>query len=315
MLGESRIIYGSMGLGGSWDDQKLESEEIKKAEEAFNAALEIGITYFDFADIYTNGKSEKVFGEFIKGNPGLREKVKIQTKAGIILPHQDGIGRFDFSSTHIIKAVEGSLKRLNVDRIDSLLLHRPDPLMDPDALKVAFDYLFDNALIGRMGVSNMNQHQIRFVEQAVGRKVTANQLEMSLQRLDWLDSTIGVNNDEGFKSAFTPGIIEYSMVNKIELQAWSPMARGIYSGKKLGHDTPQNSVDTRDYVYELAGNKETTPGSIVLAFLLKHPAGIRPVIGTSKANRILEIKDAEDVELSRREWYKLYILSRGEKLP
>jgi len=187
--------------------------------------------------------------------------------------------------------------------------------MDPDELKLAFDYLFENDLIGRMGVSNMNQYQIQFVEQAVGRKVTANQLELSLQKLDWLDTTIGVNNEEGFKSSFTPGIIEYSMVNKIELQAWSPMARGIYSGKTLDKDTDQDIVDTRDYVYELAGDKETTPGSIVLAFLLKHPAGIRPVIGTSKANRIHEIKDAEDVELSRREWYKLYILSRGVKLP
>jgi predicted oxidoreductase len=304
-----------MGLGGDWDEPKVADEAIIKAEKAFETAIDCGITFFDFADIYSRGKSEKVFGEVIKKRPDICEKVKIQSKAGIILPDEEGINQFDFSASHLVKTVEKSLKNLGVGMLDSLLLHRPDPLMNPKELKEAFDYLFENKMIAQLGVSNMNQYQIQFIEKATGRKVRANQLEISLLHLDWLDGTIGVNNDEGFKSTMTPGLMEYMMMNNIEIQAWSPMARGLFSGKDLGENPNEIIVKTKDYVYELAKEKKTTPEAIVLAFIMRHPGGIRPVIGTTNPERIKASVEAERITLSRREWYKLYILSRGQMLP
>ncbi|MFP4460797.1 MAG: aldo/keto reductase [Thermotogota bacterium] len=315
MLGKSKLIYGTMGLGGGWNETKVTDHEVEKAVKAFETALDCGITFFDFADIYSRGKSEKVFGEVIKKRPEIRERVKIQSKAGIILPDDEGVNQFDFSASHLVKAVEKSLKNLRIEALDSLLLHRPDPLMNAKELKEAFDYLFENKMIVQMGVSNMHQYHIQFIEKAVCRKVRVNQLEISLLHLDWLDTTIGVNNDEGFKSTMTAGLMEYMMMNDIEIQAWSPMARGLFSGKDLGDSPNQIIVKTKEYVYKLAKEKDTTPEAVVLAFIMKHPAGIRPVIGTTKPERIKASVEAEKIELSRREWYKLYILSRGEKLP
>ena len=315
MLGKSKLIYGTMGLGGGWNETKMTDEAVEKAVKAFETAIEVGITFFDFADIYSRGKSEKVFGEVVKKHPDIRQKVKIQSKAGIILPDDEGVNQFDFSATHLVKTVEKSLKNLGVDFLDSLFLHRPDPLMDMKELKEGFVYLFENRMITQMGVSNMNQYQIQFIEKAVGRKVKANQLEISLLHLDWLDATIGVNHDEGFKSTMTPGLMEYMMMNDIEIQAWSPTARGLFSGKDLGENPNEIIVKTKNYVNELAKEKNTTPEAIVLAFIMRHPGGIRPVIGTTNSKRIKASVEAETIELSRREWYKLYILSRGERLP
>jgi len=312
---QSRMIYGAMGLGGGWKNETVAPIAVKQAEEAFYAAVEIGINFFDFADIYQNGKSEEVFGEVCKNDRTLRSKLKIQSKAGIFLKHTDGIGRYDFSDDHIVGIVKKSLKRLNTDYLDSLLLHRPDPLMDRRELKKAFDYLFDNGMIRKIGVSNMNQYQIEFIENAIGRRIFANQLELSLKRLDWVDATIGVNNDEGFKSSFTPGLMEYMMDRDIEIQAWSPVARGIYSGRELEENVSETIINTKKLVYKIAEHKNTTPSSVVVAFLLKHPAGIRPVIGTTNPTRIRELADAEEINLSRKEWYELYITSRGEVLP
>jgi predicted oxidoreductase len=187
--------------------------------------------------------------------------------------------------------------------------------MEKSELKKAFDYLFDNGLIKSYGVSNMNQYQIDFIQNAVERKAKVNQLEMSLNKLDFLDNTIGVNNNESINTTFTPGLIEYCVQNDIELQAWSSMAGGIFSGRPLGKDIERKILDTKKYIYELSNDKRTSAGNIVLAFLLKHPSNIRPVIGTTNPKRIKELQDAEKIELTREEWYKLYTLARGKKLP
>ncbi len=233
-MSENRMIYGTMGLGNGCAEDRINPDDVRKAEEAFYAAIEIGIDFFDFADIYQNGGSETVFGEICKNDRNLRKSIKLQSKAGIILKHTDGLGRYDFSECHLVDTVKNSLKRLEAEYLDSLLLHRPDPLMDGKELKKAFDYLFDNGLIRKIGVSNMNQYQIEFIENAIERKITANQLELSLLKLDWLDSTVGVNNDEGFKSSFTTGLMEYMVERDIEIQAWSPAGTRCLFRKKSG---------------------------------------------------------------------------------
>lgn len=315
MLGNSRIIYGTMGLGGGWNNEKLTKNAIENAENAFRTAIDIGIDLFDFADIYQYGKSEQVFGEIVKNDPSLKKRVKIQSKAGIILKSPSDVQRYDFSSSHLISSVEKSLERLNIDYLDSLLLHRPDPLMNKKDLKKAFDYFIENGLIKSIGVSNMNQHQIQFIQNSIERKVEVNQLEMSLNKLDWLDSAIGINNEESKDTTFTPGLMEYCRMNNIELQAWSSMAGGIFSGKPLGKDVDKRILQTKKYIYEISNFKGTSAGSIVLAFLLKHPANIRPIIGTTNPKRIKELSDATEIKLSREEWYKLYTLARGKQLP
>lgn len=314
MAANHRLIYGTMGLGGDWDASQITSQAVSEAELAIGAAMDIGIDTFDFADIYRKGRSEGVVGEIFKMNPSLRKQMKIQSKAGIILPHVDGVGRFDFSETHLVNTVQESVKRLHIQQMDTLLLHRPDPLMDRKELRKAIDFLFEEGLIQSLGVSNMNQFQIEWIQGVLERKIVANQLEMSLKKLDWLDATIGMNNDEGFKSSFTPGLMEYMEQHHIEIQAWSPLARGIYSGKVLDDPEP-HVLETIKYVEDLAKEKKSSCASIVIAFLLKHPAQIRPVIGTSNPERIRELRDVEEVELTRFEWYRLYILSRNQKLP
>ncbi len=314
MIKPNPMIYGTMGLGGGWEQSKITQKDIDLARHAIDAALEIGIDTFDCADIYRKGRSEEVVGELIREDPELRKKIKIQSKVGIILPHEDGVGRYDFSYDHIIKQVQASLTRLKIEQMDTLLLHRPDPLMSREELRRSFSFLFDQGLIRAFGVSNMNQYQIEWVQEVLERKVVANQLEMSLKRLDWLDGTIGVNNDEGFKSTFTPGLMEYMNLQGIEVQAWSPLARGMYSGVAL--EKPNQAIaETQEYVSRLAKDKDTSPESIVIAFILKHPTKIRPVIGTTNRERILALRDAHMVQLSRYEWYQLYIRSRGGNLP
>lgn len=314
-----RIYYGTMGLGGGWDEPKITKKSIEQAEKALQTALSIGITKFDLADIYQNGKSEEVFGAFLKNNSNIRKEIIVQTKVGIILKNIDGVARYDFSEKHIIDSVKASLKRLNTDYIDTLLLHRPDPLMNIKDLKNAFQYLLDHKIVKKIGVSNMNQYQIEYIKKSTNTEISINQLEISLKKLDWLDSTIGINNDEGFKSSFTPGLLEYMMTNNIEIQAWSPMAGGLYTGKNFEILDEKESIEsiskTKKYIYKLAQEKNTTPDSIVLSFILKHPSNINPVIGTSNPERIKLVKDCETIELTRKEWYKLYTLSRNKPLP
>ncbi|MEK3688495.1 aldo/keto reductase [Paenibacillus sp. FSL R10-2736] len=311
----SRIALGCMGLGGGWDHEPVTAENIKQGHEALDAALSIGINFFDHADIYTRGKAETVFGQIFRKRPGLRDEIILQSKCGIRLMEPGDItNMFDFSKEHILSSVDGTLSRLGTEYIDILLLHRPDPLMDPEEVAEALRLLKAAGKVRHFGVSNMSAAQIKLLETYCDEPFIVNQLHMSLAKISWVDAVLSVNREQWKDLTFPEGTIEYCRAGNIQLQAWGPLAQGLFSGRPLDGQ-PENVVNTAARVQALAAEKNTTPEAIVLAWLMTHPAAIQPVIGTVNPLRIAACGGADKIEFSRKEWYELYVSSRGEKLP
>jgi predicted oxidoreductase len=312
----SRLVLGCMGFGGNWDNSPMSNEEILKAEQAIDAALSSGITMFDHADIYRMGKAEEVFGRVLKSRPYLREKMVIQSKCGIRFTDENAPGRYDFSKQHVLTSVDGILQRLSVEHLDVLLLHRPDPLMEPEEVAEAFRQLKISGKVRHFGVSNMNKSQLRLLQTYCDEPIIVNQMEMSLHKLDWIDQGVLVNQKAGIDTHFADGLIEHSILNNIQIQAWSPLAKGVYSGKDIEHIT-EAEMKTKELVEKMASAKETTKEAIVLGWLMRHPAKIQPVIGTTNPERIMNCQDAirQSELMTREEWYSLYVTSRGQRLP
>ena len=226
----SNIIYGCMDLGQIWDDEPLTKEIIDKGLKAINAALDEGINFFDTADIYARGKSDIVFSEIFKQKPALRDKIVIQTKCGIRFPGEPNPNsphRFDFSYEHIINSVNASLKRLKTDYIDILLLHRPDPLIEPEEVAKAFDELKAAGKVRYFGISNHTAFQIQFLQKYLGMPLIVNQIEMNVVYTDLIDEGIVGSKKENIQKLTGGGTIEYCRMNNIQLQAWSPLAQGL----------------------------------------------------------------------------------------
>ncbi|MGW2202448.1 aldo/keto reductase [Streptomyces sp. NPDC001774] len=311
---DHHILFGCMGLGGGWDPAPHTAADIDEAETAVEAALDSGITAFDHADIYRHGKSEAVFGEVLARSAGLRERITLQTKCGIRLPEGDRPSLYDLRGASIVRRVEESLRRLRTDVLDVLLLHRPDPLADPADIADALTSLHRQGLVRRFGVSNMNAAQIARLQAHMDLPLAANQLEMSLHRRAWLEDGVLVNVPESAANGFPAGTVEHCLTHGIELQAWGSLAQGRYTGAAPG--TPEETA-TAALVASLAEAKGTTPETIVLWWLRRHPARIAPVIGTSNPERIRACRDAAtgEPDLSHDEWYALWISARGAALP
>lgn len=310
----SRLALGCMGHGGSWDSTPYAQEDVLKAEKALDAALESGITMLDHADIYTRGKAEQIFGDIFRSKPSLRDQLVIQSKCGIKLSDVETPRQFDFSKKHILKSVDGILERLSTEYIDILLLHRPDPLMEPDEIAEAFNILKSKGKVRHFGVSNMTAAQMNYIQAAISESLVVNQLEMSLARTDWIDQGVLVNQKVGSSINFADGIIEYCRMNDVQIQAWAPLAYGNYSGKELDNPT-ENILKTKEKVQQMAQEKETTAEAIVLGWLMKHPAMIQPVIGTTNPQRIKNCQDAARISelMTRDEWNILYNASTGRE--
>jgi predicted oxidoreductase len=302
------VILGCMGFGGDKDEHL--SAYIAPAFHAFDVAHDSGIGMFDHADIYRDGRAEKLFGEWLRLHPGLRESLIIQSKCGIRM------GRYDFSESHIIESAEGVLKRLQTDYLDVLLLHRPDPLIDPEAVGRAFARLRETGKVRYFGVSNMNVPQIRYLQAALPDPLIATQMEMSLGHLDWLDTGVQVNRPDGAACCFPEGLLEYCRSERMHIQAWGALAQGRFSGKSQD-SAPATVRHTVDKVRYFAQHWQTSPESVVLGWLMRHPARIQPVIGTTHPQRIGACADAAKVaaQMSADEWYDLYVCARGRPLP
>jgi len=305
-----------MGLGGPWDGTSYGAPEIDQAAAVIEAAQGIGIELFDHADIYRSGKSEAVFGEVLARSQGLRGKIQLQTKCGIRLGERGLETHYDLSREAILQRVNESLKRLQTDYVDVLLLHRPDPLMDSHEVAGAVGQLMAEGKVRNLGVSNMSGAQMAFLEDRLETPLVANQLEMSLLHRDWLESTVLVNHAEGLEYSFPQGTLEHCMANGIELQAYGSLAQGRYTGAPSGELSPAESA-TADMLEELAGEKGTTVESVLLGWLMKHPARVSPVIGTTNPGRIKACSDASAVarSMSRPEWYGLWVAARGSNIP
>ncbi|WP_261992328.1 aldo/keto reductase [Streptomyces sp. MS191] len=308
-----RLVLGCMGLGGAWDTSPYTAADVDAAEAAVEAALDSGITAFDHADIYRHGKAEAVFGEVLARSAGLRDRITLQTKCGIRLADGDRPGLYDLRGPTIERKVEESLTRLRTDVLDVLLLHRPDPLADPAEIGEALTSLHRQGLVRRFGVSNMNAAQIARLQAHVALPLVVDQLEMSLHRRAWLEDGVLVNTPESAANGFPAGTVEHCLTHGISLQAWGPLAQGRYTGRP---ETPDEHA-TAALVSSLAEAKGTTPETIVLWWLRRHPARVVPVIGSSNPGRIRACRDAAtgEPDLTHEEWYTLWVTARGAALP
>jgi len=312
----TRIAYGCMRIGGGWDPGPLTSQTQKSALKSLRAALDQGINFFDHADIYCRGRSEEAFSALWKETPALRQKIYLQSKCGCCEagePDPSFPGRYDLSYTHILQAVEGSLRRLKTSYLDVLLLHRPDALVEPDEVAKAFDELHQAGKVRWFGVSNHTAAQIELLQHSLRQPIVANQVEFNLIEPYLLDEGILFNQDNP-RLARNESTLEYCRLHHITLQAWGPLAWGLLTGRKSENPGPE-VAKTIPLVAEMAHRKGVSGEAILIAWILRHPAKMQAVIGTTQPERIAAACQGDTVELTREEWYQLFISGRNERLP
>ncbi len=293
----SEISLGCMRISGL---------EPKAAENLVRTALDEGINFFDHADIYGGGRSEEVFAQAVGMCPSVREKMLIQTKCAI----HDGI--YDFSKEHILRSVEGSLRRLKTDYVDFLLLHRPDTLMEPEEVAEAFDVLRRSGKVRHFGVSNQKPLQMELLNRALdGEKLLIDQLQFSVCHTGMVDSGLNVNMKNSAAQDMDGSVLEYCRLNNVTIQPWSPFQYGFFEGVFIGSDRYPELNAVLDRIAEERG---VTSSAVAIAWILRHPARMQPIVGTTNAARLKEICAASRVELSRAEWYEIY-KAAGNRLP
>ena len=270
-------------------------------------AMDNGVNFFDHADIYGGGECEKVFGQAVKDLGIGRDKVLVQTKCGI------RSGYFDFSKEHIISSLEASLTRLGMDYVDAFLLHRPDTLMEPEEVADAFTTLHKAGKARYFGVSNQNPGQIKLLQKYLGSDlpIIINQLQLSPTNTGMIDAGLNVNMENTVGINRDGGVLEFCRLEDITIQAWSPFLYGFFEGVFLGSD---KYPELNKVIDKLAKEKSVSQEAIVIAWILRHPAKIQAIPGTTNAARLKGICAAADVELTRQEWYGIY-LAAGNVLP
>jgi len=295
-MNASEISLGCMRLSN------LTNQEISTL---VHTALDEGINFFDHADVYGGGKCEEKFSEALGMNASLREKMILQTKVGIRQ------GSFDFSKEHILNAVDGSLKRLRIDHLDVVLLHRPDALVEPEEVAEAFTILETSGKVKYFGVSNQNPMQIELLTKFVKQKIHFNQLQLSITNTGMIDAGINVNMQIDRSVVRDGSILDYCRLKEIIVQPWSPFQYGFFEGVFL--DNPK-FPELNKKINEIASKYSVTNTAIAIAWLLRHPAHMQPILGTTSPQRVKDSCQASGITLSREEWYQIY-LAAGNELP
>lgn len=291
------IAVGCMGLN------KLDGEGVR----AFlSASLDAGLYFFDHADIYGGGECESLFGEAMVRLGVARDAYVLQSKCGIVPGKM-----YDFSEEHILASVDGSLRRLRTDRLDFLLLHRPDALMRPEEVAAAFDKLAASGKVLRFGVSNMHPYQIELLQSCVRRPLCVNQLQFSPAHAGMITAGLEANMRTEGAASHDGYVLDYCRLHGIAIQAWSPLRYGLLEGVYL--DDPR-FASLNACLARIAGERGVAKSAIVAAWILRHPAAMQVVTGTSNARRLSEMAEGAQIELSRAEWYEIY-LSAGNRLP
>lgn len=294
------IVQGCMRISALTDQQ---------LEALIKTDLELGINFFDHADIYGGGKCEEAFGRVLQKEPSLRDKMLIQSKCGIHRGEQ--IGYYDFNKDYILECVDKSLTRLQTDHLDYLLLHRPDALMDPYEVQEAFQELYEKGKVLHFGVSNQSPAQIELMKTGVTLPLEINQMQLSIMHTPMLDAGFNVNTSFDHGIDRDNATIEYCRSNKITLQCWSPFQYGMFQGVFLDNE---KFPEVNAIVNELAAAYGVTNSAIAVAWLLRHPANMQVILGSTSEKRIQEINRACDVRLTKEEWYRIY-LAAGNQLP
>lgn len=301
-IGETNWQASAVALG----IMRMNNLDANKAAKAIDTAYDNGIDYIDSADIYGNGDSEKVFGQALKLSSVKREDLYIQSKGGII-PGE----RYDFSKQHLIDAVDGSLDRLGIDYLDSFLLHRPDPLMEPEEIAEAFDELQASGKVRHFGVSNFNPEQFKFVQESVDQRLMINQLQFSIMHTGMIDFGMHTNMADTRSINHDGGILEFSRRMGVTIQAWSPFQYGMFAGTFINND---QFPKLNDKLQELAVKYDVSKNAIATAWILRHPANIQVIIGTMNPEHIADSAQGGDVDLTKQEWYDIYFAA-GNDLP
>lgn len=295
-LHASAIAMGCMRIGNM---------EFSKLSELVHTALDQGINFFDHADIYGGGECETAFGRLLAAEPGLRYELILQSKCGIRK------NMYDFSKEHILASVDGTLSRLGIDHLDILLLHRPDALMEPDEVAEAFDELEASGKVRLFGVSNFNARQIELLQSGLKQKLIVNQLQFGLMCTGLIDHAICANTDFTHASDRDGEVLDYCRLNNLTIQAWSPYQYGFFEGVFL--DNPK-FPELNKKLRELSEKYTVTPQVLAAAWILRHPANMQIICGTTNPVRLADISTACGITLSREDWYALY-LAAGNKLP
>ena len=295
----SNIVMGCM---------RIADMPLNDIETLVRTAMEQGINFFDHADIYANGKSEEVFAQAIQMNDDIREQMILQSKCGINT--KDNL--YDFSKQHILQSVDGILKRLKTDYLDILLLHRPDPLMEPQEVAEAFDLLQSSGKVRHFGVSNFTPLQIELLKKDVKQPIIANQLQFSVAHTPLIDSGVAFNmgNDQAINR--DSGILEYSRIHDITIQAWSPYQAGFFAGPFLGD--VEKFPELNQLIQAIAQKYDVTDTAIAAAWITRHPANIQVVLGTTNVGRLVDACAGSDIPLTRKEWYDIY-KAAGNMIP
>jgi predicted oxidoreductase len=300
-LGSSTLEVPVVAVGC----MRINSLEKKEAEHFVQTALELGANFFDHADIYGGGSCEEIFADAIHMNADIREKIILQSKCGIRK------GMFDFSKEHILHSVDGILKRLNTEYLDTLLLHRPDALMEPEEVAEAFDILENSGKVRHFGVSNQNPMQIQLLQKYVKQPIVANQLQLSITNANMISNGINVNMENESAINRDGSVLDFCRLNDITIQPWSPFQYGFFEGVFLGNE---KFPELNQKIDEIAAKYEVSNTTIAIAWLLRHPAKMQPVIGTMNVDRLKDCCKASEIHLTREEWYEIY-RAAGNILP
>lgn len=295
----SEIVIGMM---------RIKDKSVKEVEELVETALSVGINAFDLADIYGRGRCEELLGLVLKNRPDLREEMWIQSKCGIRI---EEFTYFDFSKDYIIKSVDGILQRLKIDHLDSLLLHRPDALMESDQVSEAFDLLYKQGKVRDFGVSNQNPMMMELLKKDVKQPLAVNQLQLSAAFTPGFESAFHVNMEDSQAAMRDGSIFEYCKLHDVVIQAWSVLQFGYFKGNFVGNEKFQALNQVLD---RLAIKYGVTSSTIAISWILRYPAKMQAVVGTTNPKHLREVSQAANFSLTRKEWYEIY-LAAGNNLP
>ena len=295
----SEIVLGMM---------RIEDKSVKEVEELVETALSVGINAFDLADIYGRGRCEELLGLVLKNRPDLREEMWIQSKCGIRI---EEFTYFDFSKNYIIKSVDGILQRLKIDHLDSLLLHRPDALMESDQVAEAFDLLYKQGKVRDFGVSNQNPMMMELLKKDVKQPLAVNQLQLSAAFTPGFESGFHVNMEDSQAAMRDGSIFEYCKLHDVVIQAWSVLQFGYFKGNFVGNEKFQALNQVLD---RLAIKYGVTSSTIAISWILRYPAKMQAIVGTTNPKHLIEASQATNFSLTRKEWYEIY-LAAGNNLP
>ncbi|GGE28887.1 aldo/keto reductase [Streptococcus himalayensis] len=295
----SQIVLGMM---------RISQMSVKEVEKLVETALSVGINAFDLADIYGRGKCEEILGQVLQNRPDLRDQMWIQSKCGIRI---EEFTYFDFSKKHILDSVDQILQRLKIDQLDSLLLHRPDALMEPEEVAEAFQLLTEQGKVRDFGVSNQNPMMIELLKTRIKQPLVTNQLQLSAAFTPAFDAGFHVNMEDSAANMRDGSVFEYCRLQDMVIQAWSVLQHGYFEGIFLNSEKYSR---LNEVLQRLALEYGVSPTVIALAWILRYPAKMQAIIGTTNIERVRDAAEATTISLTRKEWYEIY-LAAGKSLP